>query len=449
MKHSDSVKWLCLFSVLLLSLFIAPQSAFSQYQPFQRIEVPSSMNPVGSGARALGMGGAFIAVADDATAASWNPAGLIQLETPEVSIVGAYFTRSEDIDFGTNPEASGNQNVENSNINYLSTAYPFSLFERNMIISANYQYLYELNRDWEFPLTTTGPGLVMNQDITIEQKGSLSAIGIAYAVQMTPRVSFGFTLNFWETGFSGNKWENEIRQSALGTYAGYDYNFKSDVTDEYSFQGFNANLGALWTISSRLSLGFVLKTPFTADLEHCYEWSSETRYPEAPAANTSDSSSGEEDEDLDMPMSYGIGLAYRSSDKLTTSLDIYRTEWNDYILTDSDGNKISPITGSPADESDVEPTLQIRAGMEYLYIKDTYVIPFRGGVFYDPVPADGKPDDFYGFSLGTGVARGNFVFDLAYQCRLGNNASTFILESFDPSQDVQENTLYTSLIFHF
>lgn len=30
----------------------------------------SSPNPVGSGARAMGMGGAFIAVADDATAAS-------------------------------------------------------------------------------------------------------------------------------------------------------------------------------------------------------------------------------------------------------------------------------------------------------------------------------------------------------------------------------------------
>ncbi|MGH9162460.1 MAG: hypothetical protein ACRD2X_21040, partial [Vicinamibacteraceae bacterium] len=28
------------------------------------------------GARALGMGGAFVAVADDATATYWNPAGL-------------------------------------------------------------------------------------------------------------------------------------------------------------------------------------------------------------------------------------------------------------------------------------------------------------------------------------------------------------------------------------
>src|SRR5438093_9310257 len=42
---------------------------------------------LGSGARALGMGGAFLARADDATAASWNPAGLSYLRLPEISFV--------------------------------------------------------------------------------------------------------------------------------------------------------------------------------------------------------------------------------------------------------------------------------------------------------------------------------------------------------------------------
>ncbi|HEX3135666.1 MAG TPA: hypothetical protein VHX44_19040, partial [Planctomycetota bacterium] len=46
--------------------------------------------PIGAGARALGMGGAFTAVADDATANTWNPAGMTQLERPEASISGAY-----------------------------------------------------------------------------------------------------------------------------------------------------------------------------------------------------------------------------------------------------------------------------------------------------------------------------------------------------------------------
>src|SRR4029450_3873244 len=77
-----------------------PQPAVAQTLPFG-ISLPPSLNfatspaPVGSGARAQGKAQAFIAIADDATAASYNPAGLVQLQQPEVSIVGAYFIRLE------------------------------------------------------------------------------------------------------------------------------------------------------------------------------------------------------------------------------------------------------------------------------------------------------------------------------------------------------------------
>jgi hypothetical protein len=42
---------------------------------------------VGVGARAMGMGGAFVALANDATASYWNPAGLAQLREAEFSLV--------------------------------------------------------------------------------------------------------------------------------------------------------------------------------------------------------------------------------------------------------------------------------------------------------------------------------------------------------------------------
>jgi hypothetical protein len=44
---------------------------------------------LGVGARALGMGGAFAGVADDATTCFWNPAGLSQLDTKELSLMHA------------------------------------------------------------------------------------------------------------------------------------------------------------------------------------------------------------------------------------------------------------------------------------------------------------------------------------------------------------------------
>src|SRR5664279_3177008 len=42
-------------------------------------------NLASPGARSMGMGGAFLGLADDATAAYTNPAGLTQLVTPEIS----------------------------------------------------------------------------------------------------------------------------------------------------------------------------------------------------------------------------------------------------------------------------------------------------------------------------------------------------------------------------
>src|SRR2546425_3428012 len=57
-------------------------------QSVQNVVLRNSFNPVGAGARGLGMGGAFIAVADDGTAASFNPAGLSQLRRTELAAVG-------------------------------------------------------------------------------------------------------------------------------------------------------------------------------------------------------------------------------------------------------------------------------------------------------------------------------------------------------------------------
>jgi long-subunit fatty acid transport protein len=438
---------LLILSLVLIIWGAAQTDALAQ--ALQRIEIPSSLNPVGSGARALGMGGAFISVADDATAASWNPGGLIQLEAPEVSIVGAYFSRTEDNSFGTNPEASGRQGVSETRINYLSAAYPFALFGHNMIVSLNYQNLYDFNREWSFPLIQESERLKTDQNVAFKQEGSLSALGIAYCVQIAPAFSFGFTLNLWEDGIYENKWEQTTRQTGSGTFVSNPFTFESVSHDRYSFSGFNVNLGALWNVSDRFTLGAVLKTPFKADLRHEAAFNYSIVFPNYPSANSSASSAYVEDEHLDMPLSYGLGVSYRFSDRFTASADLYRTEWDDFVLTDALGHETSPITGRPVGESNISPTHQVRIGAEYLFIEPEYVIPIRGGLFYDPAPAEGSPDNYFGFSLGAGVAYGRFIFDIAYQYRFGRDVGTSMLRNMGFSQDVSEHTVYSSIIVHF
>ena len=63
------------------------------------------------GARALGMGGAFVAVADDATAVVANPAGLTILQRPEISAEYKYTRFRNTINAFTNTTADGATNT--------------------------------------------------------------------------------------------------------------------------------------------------------------------------------------------------------------------------------------------------------------------------------------------------------------------------------------------------
>jgi hypothetical protein len=67
------------YRVLLLLLI-----AFGVPRPAEAVDkYAAEFLKIGVGARALGMGGAFVSIADDASAAYWNPAGLVQLQSRE------------------------------------------------------------------------------------------------------------------------------------------------------------------------------------------------------------------------------------------------------------------------------------------------------------------------------------------------------------------------------
>ena len=88
-------------------------------------------------------------------------------------------------------------------------------------------------------------------------------------------------------------------------------------------------------------------------------------------------------------------------------------------------------------------TTSVRLGAEYLWIHPKVVVPLRAGVFYDPEPGEGGTDEFFGFSLGGGLAAGPFLADLAYTFRAGT------VQSQATETSVQQHTVLVSLIYHF
>jgi hypothetical protein len=140
--------------VLLLVILLLPVVGRAQ----QSI-VPLQLSLSDPGARSMGFGGAFVGLADDATAAIANPAGLVQLIKPEVSIEMRHWNHSVPFTEGGRmenlPSGNGLDNTvgirratadySTSGISFLSFAYPtgnwtFALFRHQL---ADLEFLAE------------------------------------------------------------------------------------------------------------------------------------------------------------------------------------------------------------------------------------------------------------------------------------------------------------------
>ncbi|KPA10128.1 Membrane protein involved in aromatic hydrocarbon degradation [Candidatus Magnetomorum sp. HK-1] len=429
--------------LIVLGLFSAAWAG-----PLERMEIPSSPNPVGSGARALGMGGAFIAVADDATAASWNPAGIAQLPKSEVSVVGKYIQRSEDKSLDNSLSDDLSENIRDFSLNYFSAAINIPSSFNNMVFSINYQQQYDFNREWHLKVKLDNSLGETTYDMI--QEGELYALGLAYGVQMSPELYLGFTFNIWEDTLAENKWTQKHIQNAnvqIGPNAGIS---RASKHETYSFGGYNFNLGLIWKATEELKCGVVIKTPFKANLDLNQSVRTSTIFPDFPAANQSYADDREHEYHLRMPLSYGIGVSYQLMDhRLALSADIYRTHWNQFEMELNDGRRVSPISGQDMNIADIDPTTWIRCGILYdIPLDNEMLLHLRSGIFYDPAPAERSPDDYWGLTLGSGLSTKEFRIDGAYQIRFGNDVGDSLLQGLNFSQDVIEHQMFISIVYY-
>jgi len=243
----------------------------------------------------------------------------MQLETPEVSIVLSDTLRTDDYDFLNNPEADTSERTNTFDINYLSVAYPFAVFGKNMIFSLNYQRLYDLNKELKYNFRTVNelvPGVTLDITESIHYKadGGIKALSPAYAIQITENLSFGFTLNFWLDAFGGrNGWKEEFRSHGEGTFATeptitfLEYNHDYD-----NARGFNFNLGVLWNLTEMITLGAVFKSPLDLKMSHSFMTQSTQEFPDSGSTIISEPFIIEDQVKLNFPLSLRFRVVFPS-----------------------------------------------------------------------------------------------------------------------------------------
>ena len=425
--------------------------------PFSLLSLPSlgqdlkfsleiaNPNPVGSGARAMGQANAFIAIADDATAASWNPAGLLQLEKPEISFaLESLYLRSE-VNSPAHPESERSDSLSLEDFNYASLVYPFE-FGTNMVVSLNYLKLFRFDKETRIPISqlTTNPVLGTSERNLIydfDQDGSFSVLSPAFGVDVTDKLSLGVSLNIWSHDITqSSKFEKKEVTTGSQTFSnlpGFEQPLKfiEENTIEVD-EGYSVVIGGLYWLNEQWNLGFVIKPGFDLNLDH---------------KRTEDEKPSEQvDSELEMPWIIGAGVAWRPYDPLSLSLDLTWTDWSGYTFKENDVVK-NPLTSRPASVDELEDTFTARVGGEYLLVRDHFIVPFRCGFGYDPAPAVDDVDDFYTLNFGTGIQLGRYNFDVAYEFRWGNDVNRHFLETLDSNstQDVRRHRVLASLIYYF
>ena len=444
--------WTTLLCLALPVTVIAQQLPFGISLP-PSINFATSPSPVGAGARAVGKAIAFIAVADDATAASHNPGGLGQLARPEASIVGSYFVRYESQDVFRPETVLDDQTLDSSDLNYLSVAYPFRFLQRNVFVGVNFQRLFDLQSATDVASRFTNIDGI--QRVSSRQNGSLFTISPAVAVQVVPDFYVGAAFNIWPRLF-GNGWSQDVSVRGDGRVVSGNrivpFTSQGQIHEEFDFKAFNVTTGFLWRISSLVSLGGVLRTPFRAQLRHSHTSSLTVTLLDGSAPVTAGPVRFTENLDMDFPISYGLGVAVRPSDNLTISLDVSRIHWSDFRLeTANRTDTLIVENGAPSGKGRAvlsgasDDATTVRLGAEYLwnFEEKNFAFPLRAGFFYDPEPGMGRPDNFFGFSLGSGITFPKFSFDIAYTFRTGTVRS----EATDTS--VVQHSILGSIIYYF
>ncbi|TLD41673.1 MAG: hypothetical protein JETT_2034 [Candidatus Jettenia ecosi] len=438
----DMVPRYILFMLVLTFIFMQLTTpSFAQETTINAIPLP-----IGSGARALGQGGAFIAVADDATAASWNPGALTQLERPELSVVGSFLSTHQDFDPGDTGFSLGDEDVSRGDLNYFSIAYPLKIFGKNLVAALSYQQKFDFHMKIDFDQTLVNPldQSITQQEIDFESKGGVGALTPAISMLVLPKLSIGVAVNFYTDEFFGNfAWKEKTQIRATSPTS-------TDTVDAHltfkNFQAVNVTTGLLLDIwekeDKRLTFGAVYHTPYEATVDrvtdNVFIISSE-RF----------SDRRREPFTVDYPMSAGAGFGFRYNDALLFSMDMTWTDWSEFEQKNEDtGEKSLPLGGVPTDR-EIDDTYAVRFGTEYLIFRQKVIIPIRGGAFYDPRPSLDDPIDIYGFGVGSGIAFKRLSIDGAYQFRWANDADGEDFGLAGTHFDITEHLFLASIIVYF
>lgn len=324
------------------------------------------------GARANAMGRAFVGLADEATAAYNNPAGLAVLASPEFSLeyrssdVQFAFLQADDsfalIDGEADKSGGSNRKLAFASFSFSAGPNTFSAFYVNHLdyqratsgaeqtrwlnLERGYEFTYVNEHDVHMEVDTFG--------LSGSRRWGRLSLGAAIGVSVL-RVDYRYSTRLSSDFFSPQL--NEVVESQA-----------AERSARPTFV-----VGGLFEVTPKVNLGLVFKK------QPQFKYDEKVNNPQFPP--------DEFPEGRDfairfkVPDSVNLGLSYQPNDLMTILLDF---DWIRYDQLTGEGFTI--ISGERFSESDYQSpdVIETHFGAEYLIPLKRSILALRSGVFLDP-----------------------------------------------------------------
>lgn len=402
-----------------LAISIRPAQAQVFYEENKEpVEIPLIFD-FGVGARAMGMGGAHVAVVEDASAIYYNPAGLAMIRRIEI---GLSLTHQDDQLDVTHRGELRRSSVSSTKLHQVALAYPVPTYRGSLVLGFAYHRPVSLDRDYyRVGPTATGPW----EYESMTDRGGLSMYSIGAAFDASPHISLGGSLSLL-----GGSWDTDY-------YVEWDEGVggKYWYRDEADIDGVTGSLGMLYKFEPMGRIGLAVDFPRKMTIDGT---KFDEDYPDGIATK----------DEITLPFSFSGGVAFTLSN-FVFALDLRFTDWSQI---DYEG-PVRVEDGERRKFDVYENSTQVRLGAEFLV--PNFPIRLRGGYLYDPVPYKlmFTDDHYFGsdivddrdfFTVGAGV-----ILEKAFSLDVAFMTGGFKRSAVETTEDLSQNRVFVSAGYRY
>lgn len=396
---------------LLLFFLLMSSSAFA-----------NGLNLNSIGTRALSMGGAFVALADDYSAIFWNPAGMTQFTQKYLGFYGVDILPFGSYKLDVNVPGVGNINLVDAETEVTHNlagmlAYYHPINER-MVAGFGIYTPSGSGATWK------GTDLAAlsndNPNIKWQSKIGLVSFSPSLAFKLSEMVSIGAAINInygmFDVATHAGMAQVPITPTQvipvdLGQYE-----------ESMSGWGYGATIGLLVKPSKKFSLGATFKTASTISFEGEAEISGFTLLGIPSISDL--------EREVTWPLWLAAGIAFKPIESLTLTADLQYTNWStlEVLETNYKDTYWQIIMGQKGDDKRDfywNNATQLRFGAEYMVSE---ALALRGGFYIDPAPVPDRtmniliPSyDFNAFTFGLGYNLNGLQLDFGIEMLFGKD----------------------------